>query len=142
MDPLMPGRSIPLPSRPQASSSLAARRRVDGAADNAEAARQIEGLFLGEMLKAMRKSVPESGLMSGGRGEDVMRSFQDEALAQSMAAQGGFGLAAHLLKAMDRMDGVAAKKVDSGTGENSDKDASSGAELGLNRPGNVQGSEG
>jgi Rod binding domain-containing protein len=74
------------------------------AADNAEAARQMESLFAFEMVKAMRRTVPESGLLSGGRGEEVMRSVQDQALAEAIAARGGLGLAASLQRSLDRIN--------------------------------------
>jgi len=74
------------------------------AADNAEAARQMESLFAFELVKAMRKTVPESGLLSGGRGEEVMRSVQDQALAEAIAARGGLGLADNLRRSLDRIN--------------------------------------
>lgn len=74
------------------------------AADNAEAARQMESLFAFELVKAMRKTVPESGLLTGGRGEEVMRSVQDQALAEAVAARGGLGLADALRRSLDRVN--------------------------------------
>jgi flagellar protein FlgJ len=74
------------------------------AKDNAEAARQMESLFAFELVKAMRKTVPESGLLSGGRGEEVMRSVQDQAMAEAIAARGGLGLAETLRHSLDRIN--------------------------------------
>ena len=60
----------------------------------AEAARQFEGLLIGQMFKAMHQDAEEGWL---GTGEDQTASsamdLADEYLAQSMAQHGGFGLA-------------------------------------------------
>jgi Rod binding domain-containing protein len=72
-------------------------------ADNAEAARQVESLFAFQLLKAMRKTVPEDGLLSGGKGEDIARTLQDEMLSDAIAKRDAFGLAAQLQKGLDRL---------------------------------------
>jgi len=84
--------------------AAAAAGKAPAKPDNATAARDMEALFAFELVKAMRRTVPESGLLSGGRGEDVVRSIQDQALAQALAADGGLGLAGALAPALDRMD--------------------------------------
>jgi Rod binding domain-containing protein len=86
------------PSRGQAAGAAPA-----GPKDNATAAREMESLFAFELVKAMRRTVPESGLLSGGRGEEIMRSIQDQALAEAVASRGGLGLAKSLLPALNRM---------------------------------------
>jgi len=75
-----------------------------GPKDNATAAREMESLFAFELVKAMRRTVPESGLLSGGRGEEIVRSIQDQAMAEAVAAGGGLGLAEHLLPTLDRVN--------------------------------------
>jgi len=103
MDPILsfgPG-SVPI-STGMASSPGAALKR--GGPDNAQAAKEMEALFVTQLVKAMRKTVPESGLMSGGRGEETMRSFQDEALGQAVAERGGLGLAKSLLGSLNRVN--------------------------------------
>lgn len=72
--------------------------------DNARAAREMEALFVVQLMKAMRKTVPESGLLTGGRGEEIMRSIQDETLAQAVAARGGMGLAERLEETLARVN--------------------------------------
>jgi Rod binding domain-containing protein len=73
------------------------------AVDNAEAAKQIESLFAFQLLKAMRKTVPEDGLFSGGKGEDIARTLQDEMLADAIAKRGALGLADQLEGGLDRL---------------------------------------
>ncbi|MFQ5508841.1 MAG: rod-binding protein [Leptospirillia bacterium] len=75
-----------------------------GGADNARAAREMEALFVAQLIKAMRSTVPEKGLLSGGRGEEVMQTLQDEALAQSIARRGDFGLAEQVLDTLNRIN--------------------------------------
>jgi len=88
------------------------------AADNAEAAGQIESLFAFQLLKAMRKTVPEDGLLSGGKGEDIARTLQDEMLANAIAERGTLGLAAQLEKGLDRLQPAAPQGSEGGSGPN------------------------
>ena len=41
----------------------------------------LEGTFYQELFKAMRESVPESGLVDGGAGEDAFTALLDQHLA-------------------------------------------------------------
>ncbi len=57
------------------------------------AARQFEAMFIQEMLKGMRATVPESDFLHGGFAEDVYEGMLDQEYADQMAETGGFGLA-------------------------------------------------
>ena len=59
---------------------------------------QFESIFLGIVLKSMRKSVPESGLIKKGNGEEIFRSMLDTEYAKSLAAQRTTGLAESIEK--------------------------------------------
>lgn len=87
-------------------------------ADNVEAARQMESLFAFQLLKAMRQTVPESGLLSGGKGEDIARTLQDEMLADAIAKRGTLGLAAQLEKGLDRLQSAPDKGAGGASGPN------------------------
>jgi len=89
------------PARPGTTDPTAVARPEP--ADNAEAAGQVESLFAFQLLKAMRKTVPEDGLLSGGKGEDIARTLQDEMLSDAIAKRDAFGLAAQLQKGLDRL---------------------------------------
>jgi len=52
----------------------------------------FESIFISQMLKVMRKSVPKSGLLDGGSQQDTYLSLFDEELSKSMAKRGGIGL--------------------------------------------------
>jgi murein DD-endopeptidase MepM/ murein hydrolase activator NlpD len=57
------------------------------------AAKEFESLFIYEMLKAMRKTIPEDGLFQGMTGKDTYTAIMDQQLASAMAERGGLGIA-------------------------------------------------
>lgn len=59
----------------------------------AQLSEDFEAIFLQLMLKSMRETVPKSGLVDGGNGEDVFRSMLDSEYAQNMAKQRFSGIA-------------------------------------------------
>jgi murein DD-endopeptidase MepM/ murein hydrolase activator NlpD len=58
------------------------------------AAADFEAVFVTQMFKAMRATVPEAKLFSGGFGEKVYREMLDAEHAKSLAYGGGLGLGA------------------------------------------------
>lgn len=50
-----------------------------------KATREFESFFLLHMLRAMRKTIPENGLLDGGLGQDMYTSMFDEELARTIA---------------------------------------------------------
>jgi flagellar protein FlgJ len=65
----------------------------DDEASRAEAARQLASLFVNQLLTAMRKTIPKSGLWDGGRAQDIYEQMTDERLADLIVSTGQFGLA-------------------------------------------------
>lgn len=58
------------------------------------ATQKFEALFTSMLLRAMRNTVPRSGLLSGGFQEDVFQMMLDNAIAENMAMRGnGLGIA-------------------------------------------------
>lgn len=55
------------------------------------ASRQLEGVFVQQMFKAMRDSVPGGGIVDGGAGEETFTGLLDEHLAQQTAEGSGSG---------------------------------------------------
>ncbi|MBK8250665.1 MAG: rod-binding protein [Gemmatimonadetes bacterium] len=47
----------------------------------AHAVRQLEGVFVEQLFKAMRETVPTDGLTNGGAGEEMFNSLMDQHLA-------------------------------------------------------------
>ena len=60
----------------------------------AKACADFEAIFVQQMFKTMRASVPESGLLDGGCAEDLYVSLLDQQIAEEMArGEGSLGLA-------------------------------------------------
>ncbi|MFP4363294.1 MAG: rod-binding protein [Spirochaetia bacterium] len=60
------------------------------------ACEQFESIFIKQMLDSMRDTVPETGMMDGGMGEDVFEDMLYDEYAQSMTQNGRLGLARQL----------------------------------------------
>ena len=58
-----------------------------------KAARDLEGVFVLELMKAMRETVPQDGLTNGGMGEEMFSGMMDQHLAPQMGDgwSGGIG---------------------------------------------------
>jgi flagellar protein FlgJ len=50
-------------------------------------AKQFEGVFVQQLFKAMRDTVPQDGLTSGGAGEDMFTGMLDQNLADKLPQQ-------------------------------------------------------
>lgn len=71
----------------------AAARSTDAAGRLRAAARDLEAVFVQQMFKAMRETVPAEGLMSGGSGEEMFTSLMDQHLADQVPHRTPSGLA-------------------------------------------------
>ena len=58
-----------------------------------QACRDFESLFVQQLLKEMRKTVPRDGLMNGGQAEQMYSEMLDGEMARQISNQGGIGLA-------------------------------------------------
>lgn len=67
----------------------------------------MEALFIHHMLSEMRKTVAKSGLIDGGRSEEIYTSLMDAELAKEMARSGGLGLSAILQEQLGAFSGRA-----------------------------------
>jgi len=57
----------------------------------------FDALFVNNMLKAMRGTIPKSSLFGKGMGEDIYTSLFDWEISKEMASRGGLGLGSLLL---------------------------------------------
>jgi len=57
----------------------------------------FDALFVNNMLKAMRATIPKSSLFGKGMGEDIYTSLFDWEISKEMASRGGLGLGSLLL---------------------------------------------
>ncbi len=57
-----------------------------------EACAEFESLFINLVMKQMRKTVAKSGLIDGGKGEQVFTEMMDEQISKQVALRQGIGL--------------------------------------------------
>jgi flagellar protein FlgJ len=79
--------------------------RVDGASTPAlpplpdrlarlkDTAGKLEGVFVEQMFKAMRETVPSDGIADGGQGEEIFSSLLDQKIADDVPKQWHRGIA-------------------------------------------------
>jgi flagellar protein FlgJ len=68
-----------------------------------KAAQQLEGVFVQQLYKVMRDTVPQQeGIVSGGSGEDMFTSLLDQHLAAETPKHWDTGLAAAVYRQMRR----------------------------------------
>lgn len=84
------------------------------------ASRAFEALMVRQMLDAMRKTVPHSGLLHSGFAEDVQGSMFDQAVARAVSGEGGLGIAQAIYRQISRIQGET-----QGMAESADKETMS-----------------
>ena len=57
-----------------------------------EACQDFQSIFIKQMLESMRKTVQETGLLSGGRAEKIFEDMLYDEYAKKMSKTAGFGL--------------------------------------------------
>ena len=62
----------------------------------------MESLFIDQMLKTMRKSVPKNEMMNGGFSEEVFSDMLYTEYSQKMAESRHFGVAKMMYQSMER----------------------------------------
>lgn len=78
-------------------------------AEARKAAKMMEGLFMRQLLKTMRKTVPKGGIMNGGMSQDIFTEMFDGAMADEMSKGRGVGLADMLFSQLSGQDRSGAK---------------------------------
>ncbi|MBI2406700.1 MAG: rod-binding protein [Gemmatimonadetes bacterium] len=63
-----------------------------------DVAGQLEGVFVTEMFKAMRATVPDGGLASGGTGEEIFTGMMDGHVAATVPTAWSRGIAAAIAR--------------------------------------------
>ncbi|MFO0387841.1 MAG: flagellar assembly peptidoglycan hydrolase FlgJ [bacterium] len=102
MATVLPGsRQVALDSRNL--DTLRSQAAKDPQAALRSAAQQFEAVFMSMLLKSMRDTVPQSGLMGAGNESATYTSMLDQQLAQTLSTSGkGTGLADMLVKQLSR----------------------------------------
>ncbi|OIO69845.1 MAG: hypothetical protein AUJ57_08840 [Zetaproteobacteria bacterium CG1_02_53_45] len=73
--------------------------------------KQLEAIFVQQMMAEMRKTVGKSEFMPSGFAEDVHGSMMDEAIAQASVKQSSFGLAESIYKQLETAQGNVNRQV-------------------------------
>jgi flagellar protein FlgJ len=88
---------------------LAASRTVDRGSEESymptlhQACQKLESVFISYLLESMRKTVPETGYVSGkGIQTNIYTSMMDEGIARVIAEGPGIGLAAVLYRQLSQ----------------------------------------
>jgi Rod binding domain-containing protein len=84
--------SLGIPAIDSGGADLDALRRAAPEQAGPEAARQLEVVFLVQLLQAMRKTVPENDFLPRSPERDVYEGVFDRAVAEVMAAGDPLGL--------------------------------------------------
>ena len=88
------------------ASPAPAARSTDAAAQLRAASRDLEAVFVQQMFKAMRETVPEDGLMSGGSGEEMFTTLLDQHLAAEVPGRRHSELAEALYRQLRDRAGI------------------------------------
>ena len=83
------------------------------------ATKQLEGVFVQELFKAMRETVPQDGLTNGGAGEDIFTGLLDQKLATAAPSQWSHGLSESLVRQLGaRLGSTSASAAQAATNVN------------------------
>jgi flagellar protein FlgJ len=76
-----------------------------------ELSRELESVFINQMLKSMRKTVDKTDMMNGGTGEDIFTEMLDMEYSKSMSNTSGFGLAEQIYRQLSNSDDAKVSKI-------------------------------
>jgi Rod binding domain-containing protein len=79
-----------------------------------ETARELEGVFLGMLLKSMRATVGNGGLFKEGTDSQTYRDMFDQEIGRSLSRAGGIGLAQLILRDQALREAAAGTKMQVG----------------------------
>lgn len=89
-------------SRLLASLAQSAKKPPQGANKESlqKTAQEFEAIFVQQMFKEMRRTIPDGGLLPKGNAEEIFTSMQDMEAARQLTAHGGIGLGTMLSEQM------------------------------------------
>jgi peptidoglycan hydrolase FlgJ len=71
-----------------------------------KACQELESLFIFHLLKEMRSTVPKTGFLTGGKGEEFYTSMFDAQVARELASKRGIGLSQLLMERLGPTSGT------------------------------------
>ncbi len=87
------------------------QRKWESSDDLRKVARDFEAIFLENLLKTMRRTIPKGGLLDGGQSEEIYTFLFDREIAQRMA-QRSIGLADLIQRQLEQQRRPEDTKVD------------------------------
>ena len=111
-------------------SRLAAVQGASGEKQRAElkkVSQEFEAIFIAHLLKVMRETIEDSGLLEGGFGKSIYTELFDQEVALNLARGGTLGISNMLYQSLS-------DRWDSGNSEEPGKPAASGESNGRSRP--------
>jgi Rod binding domain-containing protein len=67
-----------------------------------KAAHDLEGVFVAELFKAMRATVPEDGIIGPAQGQELFQGMMDDRVAELYAGRSRSGLGEALYRQLSR----------------------------------------
>ncbi len=98
-------------------NGLRLRANTDPKAAVKEAARQFEALFMNELMKSMRATTLDSGLMDSGQGGEMATGMLDQQFASQLTGMPG-GLSEAIQRQLERQMGMAPGPIPATRGAN------------------------
>jgi murein DD-endopeptidase MepM/ murein hydrolase activator NlpD len=92
---------------PQTPTGDETRRRLSGKSPT-EVAKEFEAVLLAQVISAMRKTIPDSGLMEASANRKMLDGAFDQEVARSLAAKGGLGIAEQIVGQIERQNAARA----------------------------------
>jgi Rod binding domain-containing protein len=70
-----------------------------------KACQEFESLFIHQMMKTMRQTVPRTGFMGEGKERNIFQALFDEEISKAISKRGGMGLGKMLYQQMQKRGG-------------------------------------
>ena len=103
--PTVPWQTIDVTNRTKGVNDLLENAKQAGPREDEsqvkKACAELESLFIHYLFKEMRATVPKSGLITGGKAEEVYTSMLDCQMAKELSDRGGLGLSSLLSRQLD-----------------------------------------
>ncbi len=94
------------------STTTASKTALLEAQKQKKAADELEGYFVHQMIREMRKTIPKDELLGENKfASDIYYDMLDEQLAQQIVQSGGFGYSKQIVKGMGKNGSATVNKV-------------------------------
>ena len=81
-----------VPTMPEISTKNVSPKKAKSHKQLRESTRELEAMYIYEAYKAMRKNIPDNGLIKKSSGEKMFQEMLDLEMARKAAAGNGMGL--------------------------------------------------